>query len=80
MFKILGVGVAVVALVAIFIFALKQHNRWVDWCHSQGGHVIDHTTSTTVTTFDSKGNPHVGVGSNTTYYCLNESGGIIDIE
>lgn len=60
---------------ALIVFVVQDHNRWERWCRAQGGHVISNTK--TVNTVDSKGKP--GVGSEITYYCLNESGGIIDI-
>lgn len=80
MWKVVGIGAAVMVIIAVIFLAIQQHNQWTRWCENQGGHVVDHTTSSTVTTFDSKGTPHTGTSWNTTYYCLNESGGIIDIE
>lgn len=71
------IAVVVVAIPFLIYFAVVQHNQWVDWCESQGGHVIDHTTHSTGISADGKSTTTT---SNTTYYCLNADGGIIDIE
>lgn len=73
------VGITVIALAMPFgiYYAVQQHNEWVSWCESQGGHVIDHTTHSTGLSADGKSTTTT---SDTTYYCLNSDGGIIDIE
>jgi len=66
--------------VAIPEAALAQHD-WEHWCKDQGGHVTDHTDTTVVTTINpGNGQPGVGVGSSTTYYCLTTDGRILDIK
>lgn len=76
MWRLAGFLAMILVIVGVIFLAVQEHGRWTRWCNAQGGHVVDHTT--TVTTFNSEGKP--GVGSNTTYYCLNADGGIIDIE
>lgn len=65
-------------LVAIFftLVWVHQHHKWERWCEDQGGHVKSHTSWSTGV--DSNGK--TVQTSDTTYYCLNADGGIIDIE
>ena len=77
---LIGIALVVIALPFGIYFAAKEHAQWTAWCQSQGGHVVDHTTSSPTVSYDSKGQPVVGTTTDTTYYCLNEEGGIIDIK
>ena len=88
--KQIGLTVAVIAsavvigwlLLRLIQSSIEDHNRWVAWCGEQGGHVAEHTDTRTGlgTTYV---NGHVGttttISSSTTYYCLSETGGILDI-
>lgn len=74
----LVVGLIVVITVAI-IFIVKGHNEWQSWCVSQGGHVVDQTSTGTIVTV-TNGKVGTGVSSQTTYYCISATGTIIDIE
>jgi hypothetical protein len=76
------VGIAVVVILLPFgiYYAAKAHAEWEANCERMGGHVVDHTTSQPVVTTGPDGKPTVTTQTETTYYCLNESGGIIDIE
>lgn len=69
-------GVFLVALlIGIVIWSSNDIEEWKNWCNTEAhGHWIDHTS--TATTFV---NGKSGVTTETTYYCLNEAGGIIDI-
>lgn len=64
---IVGV-IIVIAFIVIGFFAFKGHNDWEKSCVARGGHVSSHTNWR-----NSSDN------SDTTYYCLNDNGGIIDI-
>lgn len=73
--------VLVAALTWLIVAASGEHDRWTDWCRAQGGHVVDHTeTTTTVVINPNNGQPGVGTGSSTTYYCLSGDGRILDIQ
>jgi hypothetical protein len=75
-----GPLIAVVACLVIFIpIWHDQQQQWEQWCRDQGGHVTDHTSTTVVTTVGSNGLPGVGVGSETTYYCLSADGRVLDV-
>jgi hypothetical protein len=61
--------------------AIRQQHAWENWCKSQGGHVTDHTSTATVVTINpANGQPGVGVGSDTTYYCLSADGRVLDVQ
>lgn len=73
-----ALAVIIVALIFIWILisgSIDEHKRWVAWCEEQGGRVI--TDDNTNLGFDSDGN--IIYTSNTQYWCINQSGGIIDI-
>lgn len=76
-------GILPILLAGFFVVAIPTWNadqaRWEQWCHAQGGHVTDSTTTTTVVTVGANGNPGVGTGSSTTYFCLSANGRILDI-
>lgn len=75
-----GLSIALVAALVVFIPAANRDQaRWEAWCVSQGGRVDDHTSTTVVTTVSGDGKPGVGVGSETTYYCLSADGGVLDV-
>lgn len=76
----LAVAVFVVLVTVIIGFAVRSHNRWVDWCEEQGGHVVDHTQVTTTVINGNNGTPTTGTSTSTTYYCLSADGRILDIE
>ena len=70
----------IAGLTWLIIAASGEHNAWTEWCRQQGGHVVDHTdTTTTVVVNPASGQPGVGVGTTTTYYCLSADGRILDI-
>jgi hypothetical protein len=77
---IAGIAAVVIVLPFVIYFAAVAHDNWVQGCEAQGGHVVDDTKTYQTTTYDAKGKPSFGTSSSTTYYCLNENGGIIDIE
>ena len=79
---------AAVALALLIIWALASsmaaHAAWETWCADQGGRVVKDTdTSTGVGYGFGSGNGSGGVvvttTTNTDYYCLSETGGILDI-
>lgn len=67
-------------IAAVIPFAIRDQNRWEQWCTDQGGHVTDHTESTVSTVVGANGQPGVAVGTSTTYYCLSADGRILDIQ
>lgn len=76
---ILG-GLAVVGLLGWAIMADNDADKkWRAWCSSQGGHVISNSQTSVVTTVGAGGKVGVGTSTTTTEYCLNTSGGIIDV-
>ncbi len=77
---IAGIVVVIIALPFGIYAAAKAHAEWEANCKDMGGHVVDHTSHSTGTTIDSNGKPVTTTNSETTYYCLNDDGGIIDIE
>lgn len=60
--------IGIVAIIAV-ILAIKAHFAWQDSCEARGGHVASHTN------WGGRDSSH----SDTTYYCLTDDGGIIDI-
>lgn len=60
-----AIAVIIIAIVAIF-YSCQAHNDWKESCERRGGHVSSHTN-------------RAGDVADTTYYCLNGDGGIIDI-
>ena len=83
---ILGALVAAALLVGLVMLVIaieKDHQAWVSWCQGQGGSVISDTdTGVGVGTgIGSNGGTTttVVVTSSTDYYCISESGGILDI-
>jgi hypothetical protein len=72
-----------IALAGFLVVAIPIMNadqaRWEQWCHAQGGHVTDHTDTTTVVTIGANGQPAIGSGSSTTYYCLTADGRVLDV-
>lgn len=63
--KVVAGGVIAIIAAIVIIFAISQHNDWKASCEKRGGHVSSHT--------------NWNGDSDTTYYCLNDNGGIIDI-
>lgn len=74
----LSIGFAGLLVIAIPAWN-RDHNQWQAWCRDHGGHVADHTDTTVVTTVSGNGQPGVGVGSSTTYYCLSADGRVLDV-
>lgn len=72
------IGLVVVGLAILIPYAIQEHNRWVDWCVSAGGHV-DSTTSTSVGSTVVNGKVGTTTTTDTTYYCLTDDGRILDI-
>lgn len=66
-----GAVAAVITVAGVIWFAFVQHQQWVSWCEGEGGHVIDKQD----VSFDADGDRV----THTTYFCLNEDGGILDI-
>ena len=67
---------AVLVVIILSVAYVHEHHKWERWCEGQGGHVKSHTSWSTGV--DSNGK--TVQTSDTTYYCLNADGGIIDIE
>lgn len=70
---------AVILIVLAVVFAIREQNKWERWCEAQGGRVDRKTETHYITTFNN-GQVGSGTATSTTYYCLNSSGGIIDIQ
>lgn len=69
------VGVVLAAAIGIPL-AIQDQNRWEAWCRSQGGHVVKDTdVVNTVTVVN--GQPGVGVGVTTDYFCLSADGRVL---
>lgn len=66
---LVGVGVGI-------YFAGQEHDRWVQWCVSEGGHV-DSSTSTGVGIDYTNGKPVTT--TSTTFYCLTSDGRVLDV-
>lgn len=77
--KALGIFCGLVVL-ALIILTIQEHNRWVDWCVSQGGRVDSSTSYSLQSTVNANGQPGTTTVSHTTYYCLTDDGRIIDIK
>lgn len=76
---ILG-AVAGLLVIAILIAAsIASHNEWVAWCQGEGGHVISDTDTNVGNGIDSSGNVTVVTTTSTDYFCISETGGILDI-
>lgn len=74
-----GGVVAVIATVVLFATAsVRAHERWIRWCHAQGGHVTS-TSDTRVGTAIVKGKVTAVVTTDTTHYCLAAGGAVLDI-
>lgn len=71
-----GISALVLALVVLIVVLVRADNEWVAWCHSQGGHVVRDTKTTTV--ISSNGKP--GTGTSTTSYCLTADNRLLDIQ
>lgn len=70
--------VAVVVALAILIpMAVDEKNRWEQWCRDQGGHVVEDTDVFNTVNVNTNGQPGVGIGFNTDYYCLSSDGRIL---
>ena len=67
MTKIVAGVVIAVAIVLAIVYAVTDHQNWERSCERQGGHVASHR------------NWNNNNDGDTTYYCLNDNGGIIDI-
>lgn len=74
---LIGIVLIIVALPFGIYAMAKAHHEWVLNCENMGGHVVDHTTHSTGLSADGKSTTTT---SDTTYYCLNDEGGILDIE
>jgi hypothetical protein len=79
------IGLAAVVMVAGCVFAYKYDQKWQAHCRNDlHGHVLSHTsyTTTIVTTYDKKGNPHTGTGtsSTTTTWCASNNGTVLEYE
>lgn len=72
--KIVGVGAAVAAVIAVVVFVMRAHNARVNDCKSHGGKVTSKTSYHT-TWVDGKRR----TDSDTTYYCITSDRGIIDV-
>lgn len=66
-------------LVLLIYASIVSHNEWLAWCESEGGHVVSDTDTNVGTGIDGSGNVTTVVTSSTDYYCLSETGGILDI-
>lgn len=74
-----GGVVAVIAAVVLFATAsVRAHERWIRWCHAQGGHVTS-TSDTRVGTAIVNGKITAVVTTDTTHYCLAAGGAVLDI-
>lgn len=74
----------IVAIVVLLIMASSaEHQKWIAWCQTQGGHTDSHTDVHTVpvTSVDSKGNVSTGISTSTSTieFCLTEDGRILDV-
>lgn len=74
---ILIFGSMILLIVGLIVFAILSSDldEWKESCVTQNGRVLEN--SSTIVSFGSDGKPSYGVS--TTYFCLNEQGGIIDI-
>lgn len=68
-FKMAGVVIIVIIAVVAIIWSINAHQDWKRSCERRGGHVASHTN------WGGSNNSN----TDTTYYCLNDNGGIIDI-
>lgn len=68
-----------VGVVGFIVWAVVQGSheskQWAMWCESRGGHVIEKDHAVTVV----GGNGKVGVGTDTTWYCLTDDGRILGV-
>ena len=78
-------GVLTLVLIWAFVQLQAEHDRWVAWCAGVGGHVISDSDTATGVGY-AVGNGPSGSGgvvvtttTTTDYYCLSETGGILDI-
>jgi hypothetical protein len=75
----------VVGLIAFLVFVVapadaREREAWARWCAGQGGHVDEHTDTSTGTGINPQnGQPIVITNTSTTYYCLSEDGRILGI-
>jgi hypothetical protein len=78
----LAITVLVIAGAAVIIpLAIKEHERWVEWCTVEMGGRIDQTSHQRVqSTVNANGQPGTTVVTDTTHYCLTDDGRIIDIK
>lgn len=81
--KILGIGALIIAVMALvvvaFVMGAKEQAKWEAGCKEMGGHIIKDTDTHTSYSYDSKGKMTPHTTTDTTYYCLNENGGILDV-
>lgn len=75
----LGVFLGVFVLSFVVYASIVSHNEWVAWCEGEGGRVISDTDTNVGTGIDSSGNVTTVTTTSTDYYCINETGGILDI-
>lgn len=71
-----------VVIVGVFciVMAIKHHEAWEDHCVNElGGRVEKDTKVSSGTTFVN-GKAQPTTTTSTTYYCLSDDGGILDIE
>lgn len=73
-----------VAFAGFGIFAIVQSDNeqkaWEQDCLSRGGHVVDSTKTSTVTTVTANRKPGVGIGTTTTHFCLSADGRVLGIK
>lgn len=75
-----GIVLGVIGFVVLLWFAFTKHQEWVSWCENEmNGRIVKDTDTSVGTGIDANGNPTTVTTTDTTYYCLNEDGGIIDI-
>lgn len=68
-FKAVGLLIIVVIAIVVIVVSIDMQQDWKRSCERRGGHVASHTN------WGSNNNSN----TDTTYYCLNDNGGIIDI-
>ena len=78
--KVIGgllVVIVVVAVVAIWA-TIEADKEWRAWCAAEGGVVLEDTSIKNTTSFDSKGNPVIGITSTTVQLCVVD-GAVVDV-
>lgn len=78
--KALGILAVIGLIVWLVIVAVKEQERWEQWCFDQGGRVDSTSQWIPQTTYDSKGTPHTTTSVHYTYYCLTEDGRLLDVK